>query len=80
MKADIFTDIPNELKTIEIDAEKNIFKINGVDFGDGTEAVFISKVGGEGFKVSVDIRTRVMYANYDVYGKKTDDRIYEKVT
>lgn len=29
MKAEIFTDIPNQLKTIEIDAEKRIFKING---------------------------------------------------
>lgn len=48
MKAEIFTDTPNELKTIEIDAEKRIFKINRTDFGNGTTSFTINCEGGKG--------------------------------
>lgn len=77
MKVDLFTDMPNELKTIEIDVEKKVFKINGADVGYWTTDVAIN-VGGSGFLVYVDLYTRARFANYDMSGKKTDDRSYEK--
>ena len=37
MKAEVFTGLPNELKTIEIDVEKRKFLINGESFGHSRE-------------------------------------------
>lgn len=78
IKANIFTDIPNELKTVEIDFDKKIFKINGVDFGDTTTDFSINFEAGVGFNVYVDIHTKVRFATYDVNGKKITDRITKR--
>ena len=77
-KADIFTSIPNELKTVEIDFEKKIFKINGVDFGDDTTDFSINFEAGEGFNVYMDAHTKVRFATYDINGNKITDRITER--
>lgn len=78
MKADIFTESLNELKTIEIDFEKKIFKINGVDFGDTTTDFSINFVAGDGFNVYMDAHTRARFATYDVSGNKITDRTTER--
>lgn len=44
--------IPHELKTIEVDTEKKIFRINGENFGDGCTGFTISCTPGE-FKIRV---------------------------
>lgn len=33
----ILAGIPQEIKTLEVDTEKKIFKLNGVDFGKGCD-------------------------------------------
>ena len=78
MKAEIFTDTPNELKTIEIDAEKRIFKINGTDFGNGTKSFTINCEGGKGFAIRIDLDTKVSYATYNEKGEKITDHSIER--
>lgn len=55
---------------MEIDFEKKVFKINGVDFGNGTTDFFISFEAGGDFNVYMDAHTRVRFATYDLNGKK----------
>lgn len=78
MKADILTNIPNELKTIEVDIEKNIFNVNGVPFGDYCTSFSISCEAVEGFKIRMEMDTKVELASYERSGKKISDNAYEK--
>lgn len=77
-RAEIFTESLNELKTVEIDFEKKIFKINGVDFGNGTTEFSINFEAGGDFNVYMDAYTRVRFATYDSHGKKLTDRTIER--
>lgn len=76
MIADIFTETPNELKTIEVDVEKKVFKVNGVDFGRGCTFFSISCEAGTGFNIRMEINTTVELAGYGMNGKKKTDRSY----
>lgn len=71
----IFT--PHELKTIEIDVEKKIFRVNGEDFGKGCTGFSIdcstSRKHDEWFDITVRISTDVKYANYDIHGEKAKE-------
>lgn len=61
---DILAEVPQEIKTLEVDTEKKIFKLNGVDFGDGCDYFAISCTGGEGFKIRMELSRRIICANY----------------
>lgn len=61
---EILAGVPQEIKTLEVDAEKKIFKLNGVDFGDGCDYFEISCTGGEGFKIRMELSKRIICANY----------------
>lgn len=78
MTAEIFTDVPNELKTMEVDVEKKIFKINGEPFGERCTGFRISCKAEEGFDIRVDIDTTVRYAKYDTHGQKKHGYAYDK--
>ena len=78
MDANVFSNIPNELKTIEVDVEKKIFNVNGVPFGKECTGFNISCEATEGFKVRMDIDTTVHLASYDMGGEKTTGYTYEK--
>ena len=78
MEKTIFSEIPHELKTIEVDVEKKIFKVNGVPFGDRCTGFNISCEAGEGFKIRMDIDTTVQLASYSMDGEKKTDYTYEK--
>lgn len=78
MVAEIFTDVPNDLKTIEVDVEKKIFNINGEPFGKGCTGFRISCEASEGFNIRIDIDTTVKLASYEMNGKKKTDYTYEK--
>lgn len=73
----IFT--PHELKTIEVDVEKKIFKVNGEDFGKNCSGFSISCATGnfdEWFRVFMRISQDVLFdSNYDIKGKKTSDKL-----
>lgn len=71
--------VPHELKSIEIDVEKKIFRVNGEDFGKNCDGFSIScKTGNrnEWFDITVRISTDVKYANYDIHGEKTKEGSY----
>lgn len=78
MMADIFTDIPNELKTIEVDVEKKIFNVNGVPFGDTCTSFDISCEAVEGFKITMRFDTTVKFASYGMNGNKTESHTYKR--
>lgn len=69
--------IPHELKTIEVDTEKKIFRINGEDFGDGCTGFTISCTPGE-FKIRVEIDTTVEFANYSDKGELKQQGEYKQ--
>lgn len=70
----IFT--PQELKTIEVDTEKRIFRINGEEFGQQCTGFTISCTA-EGFKLRAEVETIVVFVNYDEAGKQKDNRILQ---
>ncbi len=76
--AKIFSDVPNELKTIEVDVEKNIFNVNGVPYGDNCTSFSIFCEAAEGYRIRMEIDTTVKLASYKMNGKKISDRTYEK--
>lgn len=78
MKAEVFTDMPNELKTIEVDVQKKIFKVNGVPFDDRCTRFDISCEAVEGFKITMEIDTTVQFASYGMSGKKLDSQVRER--
>lgn len=69
--------VPHELKTIEVDTEKKIFRINGEDFGEGCTGFLISCAPGE-FKIRVEIDTMVEFANYSGKGKLQEQGSYKR--
>ncbi len=75
MKAEVFTGLPNELKTIEIDVEKRKFLINGESFGHSREfSLEIVCKASEGYEVSLKANSDVKFKGYTMKGKeKTAD-------
>ncbi len=71
----IFT--PHELKTIEVDTEKKIFRINGEDFGEGCTGFTISCTPGE-FEIRAEIDTTVEFANYSSKGELQEQGMYKR--
>lgn len=69
--------ILHELKTIEVDTEKKIFRINGENFGDGCTGFTISCTPGE-FKIRVEIDTTVEFANYSDKGELKQQEEYKR--
>ncbi len=71
------TFIPQELKTIEIDVEKKIFRINGEDIG--KNCTWLSVIcdlrdPDERLRVSAEVSgpmKKESFVNYDIDGKKT---------
>ena len=58
---------PHELKTLEIDNEKNIFKINGEDFAHGCEELVITFDGCER-RITVYTTNKIEFATYNRRG------------
>lgn len=72
--------VPHELKTVEIDVEKKIFRVNGEDFGKDCTSFSISCEAGNRdgwFKVDMRASTDVKFANYNFSGEKTKEGEYQ---
>ncbi len=71
--------VPHELKTIEIDVEKKIFRVNGEEFGKDCDhfAIFCSSQNNtpddEFFKIHMRIGSEIKFGNYDWNGNKTGE-------
>ena len=68
--------VPHELKTVEIDVEKKIFRVNGEDFGKDCTSFNLDcstrRLDAERYSVCMDIDTDIRFrANYDIEGNKT---------
>ena len=72
--------IPQELKTLEIDTEKRIFRINGEDFGKGCTGFTIRCDAGKEdfFLINMSIDTTLHFLSYDRYGKLNSQKTYER--
>lgn len=75
---------PHELKTIEIDVEKKIFRVNGEDFGGLCEEFVLrcsaNRTGGlsEWLRLSLETKQWISFANYDFNGNKTKEECRKK--
>ena len=69
---------PMELKTIEVDVEKRIFNVNGKHFGENCTAFSISCDASDGYKIRMEIDTKVHLASYAIHnGEKETDHTYK---
>lgn len=68
--------VPHELKSIEVDTEKKIFRINGEDFGKGCTGFSITCHKYDSFDIRVEINTAVKFVAIR-NGKVADERQYE---
>lgn len=57
--------IPRRLKTIEVDTEEKIFKVNGENFGMGCPGFSISCDGPGLFDIRMELDTTVRYVHYE---------------
>ncbi len=69
--------IPHELKTIEVDAEKKIFRVNGEDFGENCTGFTIHCNRYNDFDVRIEIGTTVIIATYGEDQQKTNEHQYK---
>lgn len=70
--------VPQELKTIEVDVEKRIFKVNGKPFGEDCKAFSISCDAVDGYRIRMDIDATVHLASYRMKdGKKENESSYD---
>ena len=77
MKEIISLKTPIELKTIEVDVEKKIFKVNGEPFGENCTAFSIYCDACAGYTIRMDIDTTVHLASYNMNnGEKETDHTY----
>ena len=68
--------VPHELKTIEIDVEKNVFRVNGEDFAKNCTGFNLDCSANidntERYSVCMDISTDIRFrANFDNEGRRT---------
>lgn len=68
--------VPHELKTIEVDVEKKIFRINGEDFGRGCTGFSITCHGYQEFDIRAEVDTTVHLVSIHS-GKCVADREYQ---
>lgn len=61
---EILAEVPQEIKTLEVDTEKKIFRLNGIDFGRGCTYFSITCTGGKGFRIRMELEKRIICANY----------------
>lgn len=59
----ILAEVPQEIKTLEVDAEKKIFKLNGIDFADSCDYFSVSCTATEGFRIRMELSKRIICAN-----------------
>lgn len=69
--------VPQELKTIEVDAEKKIFRINGEDFGKNCTGFSIRCNRYDDFEVRVEIDTTVVFATYKENQQKDSEVTFQ---
>lgn len=55
--------VPHELKTIEVDTEKKVFRVNGEDFGKGCSYFMISCDAADGYKVRLEVDTKLVFTS-----------------
>lgn len=72
--------VPHELKTIEVDAEKKIFKVNGEDFGKKCTGFYIHCKRYDDFQIRMEVDTTVIIANYGENQQKTNEKEYQTDT
>lgn len=55
--------VPHELKTIEVDTAKKVFRVNGEDFGKGCSYFMISCDAADGYKVRLEVDTKLVFTS-----------------
>ena len=71
--------VPHELKTIEVNAEKKIFRINGENFGEDCTGFTITCHRYNSFDIRVEVDTTVRFVSIKGEGC-VEDRQYKTNT
>ena len=69
--------IPHKLKTIEVDVEKKIFRVNGEDFGKGCTGFTIYCDGPKQFHITMETRSTITFVDY-IPGEEAQIRTRER--
>lgn len=76
----IFT--PHELKTIEVDVENKIFRVNGENFGKNCTGFTISGAVGDFnqcFDITMSVSSDIVFGSkYNMHGERTYDKVQKK--
>lgn len=72
---EILAGIPQEIKTLEVDVEKKVFRLNGIDFAEGCDFFSVSCEGGKDFKVRMELDKRIACASYNFWSHKREGEI-----
>ena len=70
---------PHVLRTVEVDVENKIFKINGEEFGKSCTGFTIECKPSE-LSVRMEIDTKVVYSTYSRSGELKESRDYQTNT
>lgn len=74
--------VPHELKTIEVDVEKKIFRVNGEDFGKHCTGFSISGAVGDfnqWFDITMNVSNDIVFGSkYNMRGERTYDKVPRK--
>ncbi len=62
--------IPHELKTLEVDVEKKLFRVNGEDFGKDCREFSIN-CNSDGWRIRMEMDARVVYEGFSRTGTLT---------
>lgn len=68
--------IPHELKTIEVDTEKKIFRVNGEDFGKDCTGFWIHCKRHDVFDIHLEVEATVHFVS--IRGNEVEHKSYEK--
>lgn len=68
--------VPHKLKTIEVNTEKKIFRINGEDFGHECTGFMISCTPDD-FRIDMQVDTTIHFASYSNKGGLREQGTYK---
>ena len=77
---EILSEIPQEIKTLEVDVKKKIFRLNVIDFAEVCDFFSVVCQGGKGFRVRMELNKKIVCTNYDFWNHKRvgEPKVYDK--
>lgn len=68
--------VPHELKTIEVDTDKKIFRVNGEDFGKGCTGFTIRCNRYDNFDIRLETESEIRFVHID--GEAVEENVISR--